>query len=286
VWDHESGDYVRTLKGHTHTVTDLSFTPKGSHLASSSVDLSIKLWNFTTYVCLRTLRGHDHTISGIRFLPSKMMETASGSGTTESNTTTGLDAEADGCTHLITASRDNTVKLWHVETGFCDHTFTDHTDWVRCLAVRQSDGKFWASSGNDQVIYVYDNSRAKVGELRGHEHVVETLAFITEEAFPKNYRENKHNETVHDYLASGSRDRSVRLWKVSSGECLAVFNAHENWVRGVLIHPNGKYIVSCGDDRSIRVFDIQVRAGFRYCVLCLLFQVALVPSINRLASVL
>lgn len=197
-----------------------------------------------------------------------MMETASGSGTTESNTTTGLDAEADGCTHLISASRDNTVKLWHVETGFCDHTFTDHNDWVRCLAVRQSDGKFWASSGNDQVIYVYDNSRAKVGELRGHEHVVESLAFITEEAFPKNTRDNKHSETVRDYLASGSRDRSVRLWKVSSGECLAVFNSHENWVRGVLIHPNGKYIISCGDDRSIRVFDIQVRSLKRlsYCI--------------------
>ena len=94
--------------------------------------------------------------------------------------------------------------------------------------------------------------------LRGHEHVVESVAFISEEAFPKINRENKHNDTVRDYLASGSRDRSVRLWKVSSGECLAVFNSHENWVRGVLIHPNGKYILSCGDDRSIRVFDIQV----------------------------
>lgn len=263
VWDHESGDYIRTLKGHTHTVTDLSFTPKGSHLASSSVDLSIKLWNFNTYVCLRTLRGHDHTISGISFLPSKMLETATGSGTTESNTTTGLDAEADGCTHLISASRDASVKLWHVETGFCDHTFTDHTDWVRCLAVRQSDGKLWASSGNDQVINVYDNTKAKVGELRGHEHVVESLSFVIEEAFPKNNRENKHNETVRDYLASGSRDRSVRLWKISSGECLAVFNSHENWVRSVLIHPNGKYIISCGDDRSMRVFDIQAKRCLR-----------------------
>ena len=42
VWDHESGDYIRTLKGHTHTVTDLSFTPKGSHLASLSPSLSRK----------------------------------------------------------------------------------------------------------------------------------------------------------------------------------------------------------------------------------------------------
>lgn len=150
------------------------------------------------------------------------------------------------------------MKLWHVETGFCDHTFSDHTDWVRCVAVRECDGKLWASSGNDQVVYVYDDNRTKVAELRGHEHVVETLAFITEEAFPTSKRENKYQETVRDYLASGGRDRSVRLWKVSSSECLGVFTAHENWVRGVLIHPNGKYVISCGDDRTIRVFDIEV----------------------------
>jgi hypothetical protein len=48
----------------------------------------------------------------------------------------------------LSASRDCTVKLWDVETGFCDHTFTNHTDWVRCLAVRQSDGGLWASSAS------------------------------------------------------------------------------------------------------------------------------------------
>jgi len=35
------------------------------------------------------------------------------------------------------------------------------------------------------------------------------------------------------------------------------FRAHENWVRGVLVHPSGNHILSCGDDRSIRVFDIK-----------------------------
>lgn len=36
------------------------------------------------------------------------------------------------------------------------------------------------------------------------------------------------------------------------------FNSHENWVRSVIFHPSGKYILSSSDDKSIRVLDIKV----------------------------
>ena len=251
---------MKTLKGHTNTVNSLSFTPTGSHLASSSNDLSIKLWDFNTYTCVRTLRGHDHTISSIKFIPAQGLINTGGDNSN-------IDVAAAGAKNLLSASRDQTVKLWDMETGFCDHTFNDHTDWVRCLAIRQHDGATWASSGNDQVTQVCDHVKTKICELQGHEHVVETLAFLTEEAFPKSngtqHRDKKHLETCRDYLASGGRDRSVRLWSIASASCIAVFNAHENWVKGVVIHPSGNYIVSAGDDRTIRVFDIKANRCLR-----------------------
>lgn len=248
---------MRTLKGHTNTVNAVTFAPKGTYLASCSNDLSIKLWDFTNYTCLRTLRGHDHTISSVRFLPNAE---ASSSPTNVSDTpasATGMNAATAGCQQLLSASRDATVKVWDVETGFCDQTLSDHSDWVRCLAVRQSDGQRWASSGNDQTIYIYDAGHKKVVELRGHEHVVESLAFVTEEALKTAARETKHTELVRDYLASGSRDRTVKLWRISEASCLATFKAHENWVRSVLIHPSGNYLISSADDKTIRVFDIK-----------------------------
>jgi len=179
-------------------------------------------------------------------------------GSSDAKTGTGVDSAKAGAQKLLSASRDSSVKMWDVETGFCDHTFSDHNDWVRCLAVRQSDGALWASSGNDQTINVYDSAtKQKVVELRGHEHVVESLAFICEEPLKSPGRPNKHTETVRDYLASGSRDRTVRLWKISEASCIATFKAHENWVRSVVIHPSGNYVLSSSDDKSIRVFDIK-----------------------------
>jgi WD40 repeat protein len=34
---------------------------------------------------------------------------------------------------------------------------------------------------------------------------------------------------------------------------------HDNWVRGVLFHPGGKYIVSCSDDKTLRMWDFKNR---------------------------
>lgn len=281
IWDHESGEYVRTLKGHTNTVHDVTFTPSGTHLASCSADLSIKLWDFTSqYNCLRTLRGHDHTISAVRFLPlinTENLRPAENSPTT----TTGLTSVQAQSKHLLSASRDQTVKLWDIETGFCDSTLTEHTDWVRCLAAQPSTPMMssesgeqprWASAGNDQVIRVYQQDGIKslpVATLRGHEHVIEALAFVCEPRSGSHVGKVMFRKTieggvaVRDYLASGSRDRTVRLWNIGGESCLAIFSAHENWVRCVLIHPSAQYIISASDDKSIRVFDIEAQRCLR-----------------------
>ncbi len=50
---------------------------------------------------------------------------------------------------------------------------------------------------------------------------------------------------------------SNSLFLCNQGECLHVFRAHENWVRGVCIHPTGKYVLSCSDDKSIRVIEVK-----------------------------
>lgn len=35
IWDYETGDFERTLKGHTKAVQDLDFDPKGNYLGNS-----------------------------------------------------------------------------------------------------------------------------------------------------------------------------------------------------------------------------------------------------------
>ena len=76
VYDYETGEYERSLKGHTNSVQDLAFGAQGALLgsgrhssrntfsnqphptaASCSADLSIKIWNCEQFECAKTLRG-------------------------------------------------------------------------------------------------------------------------------------------------------------------------------------------------------------------------------------
>lgn len=68
VWDYETGDFERTLKGHTDSVQDISFDQTGKLLASCSADMTIKLWDFQGFECIRTMHG-KRTQLFICFLP-------------------------------------------------------------------------------------------------------------------------------------------------------------------------------------------------------------------------
>lgn len=35
-----------------------------------------------------------------------------------------------------------------------------------------------------------------------------------------------------------------------------VQSGHDNWVRGLVWHPNGKFLLSVGDDKSLAVWDL------------------------------
>lgn len=37
---------------------------------------------------------------------------------------------------------------------------------------------------------------------------------------------------------------------------IKTLGGHDNWVKGIVFHPSGKYLLSCSDDRTIRCWDL------------------------------
>ena len=264
LWDFESGEYERALKGHTNVVQDLAYNAKGTVLASCSADMTIKLFDLSSFSCFKTLQGHEHSVTGLRFLPSDDF--------------------------LVSASRDKTIRVWSLETTYCVQVVAAHSDWVRRVAVA---AHLIASGSSDHSVRVWnatDPSKVQlVADLRGHSHVVEAVAFApasltqlgsvkasdgkTPEEIEASQTEpssssyssssttsssssTNSNLTVPSFVASASRDKTIKIWHIRTGRCISTLSGHSNWVREIAFHPNGTHLFSVSDDKSIKIWDI------------------------------
>jgi WD40 repeat protein len=57
------------------------------------------------------------------------------------------------------------------------------------------------------------------------------------------------------WAASGSQDRSVKIWELETGACLKTLRGHEAIVHSVAVSPDGLRVLTGSKDRSVRVWD-------------------------------
>ncbi|KIM79589.1 hypothetical protein PILCRDRAFT_73886 [Piloderma croceum F 1598] len=236
IWDWESGELERTLKGHTKAVQDVDFDHKGHLLVTCSSDLFIKIWDSENeWKNVKTFPGHEHSVSSVRFMP--------------------------GDQFIVSASRDRTIRVFDVASTHLVRTIVGHSDWVRKV-VPSDDGRLLASCSSDHTARIWDTQAGESKmELRGHEHVVEVVTFAPIAAYsairelaglPNTDRSTRPGS----FVASGSRDKTIKLWDTQSGQMLRNFPGHNNWIRALVFHPCGKFLLSASDDKTIRVWEL------------------------------
>ena len=144
LWNLHNEENIRTLKGHTDSISSVAFSPDGQTLASGSADNTVKLWNPHNGNLKRTLTGHIYEIESVVFSP-------------------------DGQT-LATGSRDRTIRLWNPHNGQLKNTLTGY-DWINPV-VFSPDGKMLVSGSQDQRIRLWNTQTSEykntIQESAGH----------------------------------------------------------------------------------------------------------------------
>lgn len=57
------------------------------------------------------------------------------------------------------------------------------------------------------------------------------------------------------YLASPSKDKTIRIWDGSTGECMKILEGHQNMIMATTWSPDGKNLASCSHDNTIRIWE-------------------------------
>jgi WD40 repeat protein len=233
VWDVAEGGVGTELGGHTSALTAAAFAPGGKRLVSGGTDCSLRLWD--------TAQGKPvwNVANDSRVFPP----------------ITALAWAPDG-NRLASAGEDGVVRLWEVASRTAV-LLRGHKLPIKALAF-SPDGRLLASGagkGNlmpapgaqDTELKVWETSTGREARtIPSPPGAIECVAFGPD---------SRLLLSAGALQGTPSAAGKVYLWDALTGEARGTLAGHSQGVRSAGFSRDGRWVVSGGDDRVIRIWD-------------------------------
>ncbi len=227
VYDTKTGDDKGLFTDKPGHINAIAFSPDGKKVASGGFSNPIiQIWELES----------GNKLNNFRF-------------TSETNSISSLAYSEDGST-LIILDKFGELKHWDIEAnqivanthGVDRHEVIIYSGVLNAFAAGQENGR----------IHFYDATTGKQQKgLIGHSSLfnrddknIWSLAFSNDGTL----------------LASGSMDKTVRLWDTENRKHLAKFSLHESWITAVAFSNDGSILASGDANKKIILWDTETNA--------------------------
>jgi hypothetical protein len=194
------------------------------------------------------------------------------------------------CKRIISASADNTLRLWDAATGKELLVFQGHTGGVLGVALSPDD-KTVLSGSFDGSVRLWETKSGKLlySIPQAHPGGVWCVKFAPD---GKSFFSSGQDQVLRQWQTKGGKeirqfvgnmggspgiactsdgkyvmtachDNKVRVWDVKSGQLVKTLSGHTGGLVGVDVSRDGKYVLSGGADNTMRLWDLKTGQEIR-----------------------
>lgn len=211
------------LKGHERPLTRVKFNREGDLLFTTAMDKNPTVWRSSTGERIGTYKGHNGAVRDI-------------------------DITWDSV-RVVTGSADNSAILWEAATGRKLYQWHFKSP-VRCVAFSPGDSMLAIATarlmGEESNVYLYahnkdeeEQSAEPIGVLEGHGGTIVRV----------------HWHPTGEVIVTAAEDKTVRKWRVETGEEIDCIDAHTDDIKDIQPSPDFGALVTAAKDGHAKLWD-------------------------------
>ncbi len=223
LYDTNSGNELALLTKNREGTDSVGFSPDGKTLATACSNKLVRVWNVETRKLMHTFFGLRRSIIRRDII--------------------GVHFSSDGNT--LAGWSDDGIRIWDIEKSVFKQDMNMHLE-------RQSD-----------IIFHSD----RISIVSGNYKTIRYQEFSTDTKKEKNSEheiDDAHKESITcvsvspdgKMIASGSRDKTVRLWNAETETLHKTLKGHRKPILSLNFSHDGRSIASTSEDKTVRVWNV------------------------------
>lgn len=226
LWDLETRQIRRVLRGHSDDVEDFAFVDDRLGV-SISQDARLLVWNLETGAIENILLGHEKCILSVEYFDGRVFTSGDDKTLRMWDLESGkqihmwgpLENEADSCAldgergRVILGCDDGKIRVFETESGKSVAEFPAHESGIKKVAVSPVNGDI-LSAAYDQQMFVWD----------AQDYQLKTVLEHKPTAWERSFNWSPDGRLI----LAGTFDGTVLIWNAQAGVCIDELGAKKD----------------------------------------------------------